>query len=207
MLGQVTHITVPIEATPWQDIPALYERLEGRGTVAACLQYMILTLVRSAGCRGARFDEFRDGVWTVPAERMKGRAGKTTDFRVPISQEAERLIEQQSLLGSDVMFPGVSGKPISDVALTKHLNLIGEAGRAHGFRTSFRTWVQDTDACSWEVSETVLAHSIGGKVERSYARSDLLDRRRIVMEKWAKFVTGEKADVVNLRNEPTPRMM
>ncbi len=57
-------------------------------------------------------------------------------------------------------------------------------------RTSFRTWVQDTDACGYEVAETVLGHIVGGKVERSYARSDLLDRRRVVMEAWAAHVVG-----------------
>jgi hypothetical protein len=50
--------------------------------------------------------------------------------------------------------------------------------------------VQDTDACAWEVSETALGHSIGNKVERAYARSDMLDRRREVMAAWAEFLTG-----------------
>jgi integrase len=67
---------------------------------------------------------------------------------------------------------------------------MGEAGTVHGFRTSFRTWVQDTDACSFEVAETALGHSIGNTVERAYARSDLLDRRRLVAEAWGRFVTG-----------------
>lgn len=66
---------------------------------------------------------------------------------------------------------------------------MGEPWRPHGLRTTFRTWVQDTDACSYEVAETILAHSIGAKVERSYARSDLLDRRRPVMDAWARHVT------------------
>ncbi|EAQ45164.1 putative integrase dna protein [Roseobacter sp. MED193] len=66
-------------------------------------------------------------------------------------------------------------------------------------RTSFRTWVQDSDAASYDVAETALAHIIGGKVERAYARSDLLDRRRILMQKWADFVTGAEAKVVPLQ--------
>ena len=60
---------------------------------------------------------------------------------------------------------------------------IGETGRPHGFRTSFRTWVQDTNAGTYDVAETALGHLIGNKVERSYARSDLLDQRRILMQK------------------------
>jgi integrase len=75
---------------------------------------------------------------------------------------------------------------------------MGEQGRPHGFRTSFRTWVQDTDACAYDVAETILAHSIGGKVERSYARSDLLDRRRVAMAAWSAHVTGEASNVVKV---------
>lgn len=71
-------------------------------------------------------------------------------------------------------------------------------GRPHGFRTSFRTWVQDTEATSYEVAETILAHTIDAKVQRAYARSDLLERRRPVMEAWAQHVTGGAGSVVKL---------
>ncbi len=199
MLGQVIHAPEPISATPWQELPGLYERLADRGTVASCLQFMALTVVRASGCRGARFDEIEDGVWTVPAERMKGQVGKVRDFRVPLSPAALALVERRRALGGDFLFAGPRGKPVTDASLSKHMKDMGEEGRPHGFRTSFRTWVQDTDACPWDVSETILAHTIGGKVERAYARSDLLDRRRPVMEAWAQFVTGAQANVVPLR--------
>ena len=196
MLGEVLHRTASIPATPWQDIPDLYARLSGQGNVATCLQFMILTLVRVAGCRMARFDEINDGVWTVPADRMKGKVGKVDDFRVPLSTAAMRLVEYQRELGGEYLFTGHRGRPITDNSLSKRMRTMGEEGRPHGFRTSFRTWVQDTDGAPWDVSETILAHKIGGKVERSYARSDLLDRRRIVMEKWAAYVTNAGSSVV-----------
>lgn len=200
MLGEVMHKPKPIAATPWQDIPDLYQKLDGQGPVAACLQMMILTLVRSAGCRGAEFGEFEGDLWTVPAVRMKGNEGRVSDFRAPLSGEALRILENQRAFGGAFVFSAQRGGPITDTALTARLKAMGEAGRPHGFRTSFRTWVQDTDACAWEVAETVMAHSIGGRVERSYARSDLLDRRRVVMDAWARFVTGAgAADVLTLR--------
>ena len=198
MLGDVIHDVDPIPATPWQEIPNLYARLENTGQVAQCLRFMILTLVRASGCRGATFDEFSDDVWTVPAARMKGRPGKVSDFRVPLTDQAQHLVEHQRALGGTYLFSAQRGMPVTDSSLSKHMREMGEAGRPHGFRTSFRTWVQDTDACSWEVSETVLAHTIGNKVERSYARSDLLERRRIVMQKWADFVTGSSSNVVKI---------
>lgn len=200
MLGQVIHEPEPISATPWQEIPDLYARLEDGGVVAQCLRFAILTLVRASGCRGARFDEIEGGIWTVPAERVKGRVGRVRDFRVPLSAEAIALVEARRLLGGEFLFTGPRDRPVTDASLSKRMKDMGEDGRPHGFRTSFRTWVQDTDACPWDVSETILDHTIGGTVERTYARSDLLERRRPVMEAWARFVTGEQAaDVVPIR--------
>lgn len=151
---------------------------------------MILTLVRLNGCTGARFEEFSADIWTVPAERVKGTVGKVSDFRVPLSKAASALVTDQSNFFDDFLFPGTSGKPITDRALELCLDSLGESGRPHGFRSSFRSWVQETEACSWEIAETILDHRIGNTVERSYARSDILDRRRPVMEAWAAHVIG-----------------
>lgn len=196
MLGAVEHIGTPIAATPWQDIPDLFAKLTSGSAADECLRFCILTLVRSAGCRGARFDEIADGVWTVPADRVKGRRGRASDFRVPLSKAAQDVVDRAAAWGGELLFPGRRRNPISDQALTKRLNAVGEPGRVHGFRTSFRTWVQDTEACTWEVSEKVLDHTIGGAVERSYARSDMLDRRQLVMDAWGAYVTGATSSTV-----------
>lgn len=196
MLGEVTHQVMHHQSTPWQDIPDLFERLGGKSVGAACLRWCILTLARSHGCRGAQFNEIDGDLWTIPADRIKGRAGKAHDFRVPLSRAAIEIVEDARQYSNTFLFPGYRSGYVSDQALTKMLRRMGETGTVHGFRTSFRTWVQDVDACGFEVAETVLGHSIGGKVERSYARSDLLDRRRIVMEKWAAFVTKAPGKVI-----------
>lgn len=199
MLGVVIHKPKHISATPWQEVPALYQRLDSLAGSALCLRWMMLTLVRSTGCRGARFDEIENGVWTVPADRMKGSEAGATSFRVPLCEQALEIAGICGETSGDFLFPSDrGGKGLSDNAIHKTLKRAKEAGRPHGFRTSFRTWAQDTDQ-PWDVAETILAHTIGGKVERSYARSDLLDRRRIVMDKWAAFVTGEASSVVKLR--------
>lgn len=191
LLGTVHHKVKPMPAVPWQEIPKLYSWFEGRGTSASCLQFMVLTLVRATGCRRARFDEFDGDVWTVPAERMKGQEGTVDDFRVPLSPEAIRIIERRRELGSEWVFPGHRGKPISLDALSKFMRENRIEGTPHGFRTSFRTWVQDNDTAPFDVAETILAHKVGGKTERAYARSDILERRRPVMLKWSQFVIGE----------------
>ena len=198
MLGEVRHVVKHITATPWQEIPALYARLPHSAT-GDCLRLIMLTLVRMEAARGAEHSERDDDVWTVPAERIKGREGAVKDFRVPLSGEAMKVWDAASSYGERFMFQGPTGAPVSNVAVEKVLRALGEAGTPHGMRTSFRTWVQDTDACSYEVAETVLGHTIGGKVERTYARSDLLERRRIALEAWADHVTGRAASVVRLR--------
>ena len=162
------------------------------------MRWIILTCVRSDGCLGARFDEIEGDVWTVPADRVKGARGKAKDFRVPLCDEAMRIIETARKVDDTFLFPSYREKGnITEAALRKELAAQNEAGRPHGFRTSFRTWAEETDQ-PWDLSETILGHQIKGRVERAYARSDLLDRRRIVMDRWAAHVTASSADVIAL---------
>ena len=200
ILGDVKRKVEHIAATPWREVPGVYARLNRSGASFRCLRWMILTATRSESARGARFSEIEGDIWTIPAERMKGTQGDVEAFRVPLSSEALRLLEEfkKSATG-DLMFPSYRSGYISSTALQKVLNEMGEAGRPHGFRTSFRSWVQDTEAASFDVAETALAHRVGSTVERSYARSDLLDQRRVLMERWSNFVAGEAAKVVKLR--------
>lgn len=200
MLGEVRHKTQHIPATPWQEIPALYAKLDNGGAVHQALRMMILTLVRSAGVRAMRFDEVEGDLWIVPAARMKGKEGMAENFRVPLSDAALEVLAASAEYSPVYAFPGQGRKQpwITDTALQSALNDIGEAGRPHGFRSSFRMWIQDAYDCDYDVAEAVLAHKVGGKVERSYARSDMLKRRRKVMDAWARHVTGEAAQVVRL---------
>lgn len=198
MLGEVHHQTVSVASTAWQDVPDLYEALGRSGASYACLRLIILTCVRGSSARGLHLDEIDGDVWTVPADRMKGTQRTAKDFRVPLSAAALQLIEEQTPFARNgELFPSYRAGHISDSAIGKVMRELN-AGTPHGLRTSFRTWVQDTESASYEVAETVLSHTIGGKTERSYARSDLLESRRIVMEKWAGYVTRQSADVVRL---------
>lgn len=193
-----------IEATRWQDAPGLLERLAGDTSGLMCLRFMLLTVVRGDAARGARFSEIEGSVWTVPKERVKGQLKAARDFRVPLSVQALAIVEEARRLSNDpsdgLLFPGDRDKQISQNALLKAIDKIGEAGRPHGFRTTFRTWVQDTLDGSHDIAaETALGHVVGGKVRRAYARSDMLDQRAALMQRWADYVTGEAAQIVQLR--------
>ena len=199
ILGAVTHVERHTPSVSWQDIPALYAALPD--TAAGwCNRWIILTVVRVHSARGACLSEIEDDVWTVPAQRMKGTEGQVKDFRVPLSGPALEIVERARSFELEYLFPGRSqDRPITDAAVEKCLREMNADGTPHGFRTSFRTWAQDTDAVAFDVAETALAHSIGSKVTRAYARSDLLDRRRVAMDAWARFVTGQEANVIALR--------
>jgi integrase len=190
VLGVVHHEVQHMASVDWQDIPALYARLPN--TIGGdCNRWIILTAVRMEAARAARVSEidFDTATWTVPADRVKGQKGKVTDFRVPLVQPLIDMALQRKEMGFDIIFPtSHKGAPISNAAVEKTLRVMNAGGTPHGFRTSFRTWVQDTEACSYDVAEMVLGHKIGGIVERIYARSDLLEQRRTVMKYWANFV-------------------
>ncbi|CAK01954.1 phage integrase [Bartonella tribocorum] len=57
---------------------------------------------------------------------------------------------------------------------------IGLEARPHGFRSSLRNWLAETTNAPYEVAETILAHTVGGKVERAYRRTDYLEQRRVL---------------------------
>ena len=155
-----------------------------------CLRFLILTAARSGEARGATWAEMDAEAreWRIPGERMKGGGA----HRVPLSDAALAVLEQARALddGSGLIFPSPlrAGHPLSDMSLTKLLRDRGLADRAtvHGFRSAFRDWCAETGRPR-ELAEAALAHVVGG-VEGAYFRSDLLERRRALMDEWAAFL-------------------
>jgi integrase len=200
MLGEVNYTAIPTPASDWRDIQRIWNVLSRHEASHHALRFMILTAVRSAGVQGAKFSEIEGDVWTVTAERMKGREGKVSAFRVPLSSAALEIVDHaRKWRRSDYIFQGPLASGISDVAIGKVFKKVDPTGKPHGLRTTFRTWAQEVDHTSYDVAETALAHIVGYKVERSYARSDLLDQRRVLMQRWADYVTDTEMKVVKIR--------
>ena len=128
-------------------------------------------------------------VWTIAAERMKAKR----EHRVPLCGRAVGLLEAARALGGGdgLVFPMRSGRPIAASTLPKMLQLHGISAVAHGFRSSFRDWAAERTDHPREVIEAALAHVVPNKVEAAYARSDLFERRRLLMDEWAAYV-GER---------------
>ena len=172
-------------ALPHAEIADFMADLSGRAGVATrALRFTILTAARSGETRGMMWGEvdLENATWTIPAERMK--AGK--EHRVPLTPEAISLLGPRRD-DAALVFESETrvGKPISDMSMTAVLRRMGRNGiTVHGFRSTFRDWAGETTGFPREVIEAALAHGIKDKAEAAYARSDLFDKRRALMEAW-----------------------
>ena len=141
--------------------------------------------------RLATWDEFdlEEVVWTVPGERMKAKR----EHRVPLSGRALEVLNEARALSdtSGLVFPSPMGKVLSDSPLSKLLRELDIAAVPHGFRSSFRDWAAECTNAPRAVMEAALALVVGG-VEGAYARSDLFERRRKLMDDWAAYLDAER---------------
>lgn len=185
LLGKQRHTPKNIPAMKWQEVPAFYQSLGGSVTELA-LRLLILTAVRSFPLRHIHEEQIESDTWTIPEEAMKGRVGATSEFRVPLSSEALAVIVAARRFARDgFLFPGVRKGVISDMTMTKFMDRRGLVARPHGFRSSFRDWCAEATDTPREVAETALGHISGGAVERAYRRTDYLEQRHDLMQRWA----------------------
>ena len=187
-------------ALPYREVSealAAVDASDASPAAKLCLRFLVLTAARSGEARGATWDEIDQEAreWRIPAGRMKGGV----QHRVPLSNQALAVLEQASQLRDDsrLVFPSPvkAGHPMSDMTLTKVLRTTGLAERAtvHGFRSTFRDWAAERTSAPHAVMELSLAHAVGSSVEQAYARSDLLAKRRELMDLWARFLSSEDA--------------
>lgn len=184
-----------VEAPDW------YVDLKARkGTATRALEFLALTAARSGEVRGAEWAELdlNEKVWTIPSERMKANK----EHRVALTQYAAELVSNlPRLQGSPYVFAAPRGGMLSDAALgacMKRIHLAnpnryvdarsGRAAVPHGLRSTFRDWAAERTEYPREMVEIALAHSVGSEVERAYRRTDMLEKRRAMMEVWNSFL-------------------
>lgn len=191
------------DAPPW--FAALRQR---DGTAARALELASLCASRSGEVRGMTWDELDldAGLWIIPGGRMK--AGR--EHRVPLTAEAVTLLRALPRFeGVPYVFAAPRGGMLSDMSLSAVMRRMQEAeekqgrkgwidprsGRPavpHGLRSTFRDWTAER-GYDRDMAEIALAHNVGSEVERAYRRSDMLERRRIMMEAWGAFLGGAGA--------------
>ncbi len=191
------------KALPYQRVAECIDTVKASGaglSTKLALEFLILTAARSGEVRLATWDEIdldNGPTWTIPASRMKMKK----PHRIPLSSRAVEILNEAKALsdGSPLVFPGSKpGRPLSDMTLSKLVKELGFDADVHGFRTSFRTWAQEQTNFPREVAEAALAHATGDATEKAYARSDVFERRRKMMERWAGYIGTGKAEVVRL---------
>ena len=193
-LPSMPAVKAHFRALPYEAVGDCLKMVEASNAslpVKCCFAFTVLTATRSGEARGATWDEvdLESATWTIPGDRMK--AGH--EHRVPLSQQALEVLRVALPMRNDsnLIFPSTrTMRPLSDMALTKLLRDLGMAGKAtvHGFRTSFKTWCMEQTNTPWAVGEAALAHTLGNSTEAAYARSDLFQKRRSLMQEWADFV-------------------
>jgi integrase len=175
-----------LAALPYTELPAFMAELRRQESSAArALEFCILTAARVGEALNATAQEIDRNakVWVVPAERMKG--GK--EHRVPLCKRALELAGEGT---GGHLFPSryFPDKPVSDTTLRWILGRVGHSDvTTHGFRATLKTWAMERTRFDNYVVEAALAHISGDKVERAYARSDVLEKRRQLMNAWAEF--------------------
>ena len=183
-------------ALPYSEVAEALDairRAPGHETCADALTFLVLTAARTGEVRQATWDEIDldARVWTVPAAHMKMRK----IHRVPLSSGAVAVLERarERTKGRGLVFPSnrKAGQPLSNMALTMLLRRAGyDHITTHGFRSSFRDWTLEQTDAPWAVAEAALAHNLGGGEVMAYARSDLFERRRALMQHWADYITS-----------------
>ena len=193
VLGPQNDIVTHRLALPHKAVAAAIETVRAgsaQPAVKLAFEFLVLTATRSGEVRGAQWAEIdtTDRVWTLSAQRMKAKR----EHRVPLCGRALEVLDAARTLcdGNPLMFPMRSGRAISASTLLKTLNDLRVAAVPHGFRSSFRDWAAEETDHPREVIEAALAHVVQNRVEAAYARSDLFERRRRLMDDWAAYLAA-----------------
>lgn len=169
-------------------------------TVKLAFQFIVLNASRSGEVRGAIWDEIDTArrIWSIPKERMKANRAHT----VPLSKEASAVLEQAKLLQpqnlvngkkpTGLIFPNTKKTALSDMTFTQLLRRMQLLHTAHGFRASFRTWGSEVAEYEHDVLEIALAHIVGDKTVQAYQRSNMVERRRQLMQDWAEYIHSKR---------------
>jgi integrase len=188
------------EALPVEALPEVVRKVEKMpGTAALAVRFIILTACRASEAvgdnraAGATWDQIdlQRAIWTKPSSRTKAER----EHRVPLSKQSLGVLKEAAKLRQDErVFPGfVRDRPLS---LTSLMNALRRAGGGsatiHGLRSTFRDWASEYAHAPRELAEAALAHAVGDATERAYARSDMLERRRELMQRWGDYTYGAK---------------
>ncbi|MDE2871263.1 MAG: integrase arm-type DNA-binding domain-containing protein [Gemmatimonadota bacterium] len=202
VLGPQNRVVKHMRALPHREVGAALAKVRSSDAppaVRLAFEFLVLTAARWNEVRMAEWSEIdaADGVWTVPAKRMKTKR----EHRVPLCGRALEILAEARALDEGTarpVFAGEGGKPLRDPQLRQLVRQNGIGAVPHGFRSSFRDWAAEETDHPGEVVEAALAHVVRNKVEAAYRRTDLFERRRHLMNDWSAYLAA------GMRPDPTP---
>jgi integrase len=168
-------------AMPYAELPAFMGELRMRNSMSArALELTILCATRTGETIGATWSEIDldEALWTIPA----GRTKTGQEHRVPLSRRCVELLQALPRHGERVFL-------LSNMGMLELLRGMRSGLTTHGFRSTFRTWAAEQTIFPHEICEAALAHKVPDAVVRIYRRTDFFERRRALMEQWARFCT------------------
>lgn len=151
---------------------------------AKCFEFMILTAARAGEARLVTWDELdlTKKIWRVPAGKYKSNL----QWEIPLTDAVVRLLRSlpshKTQAGN--VFSTLAGGVIPDAYMSSLPDALGFDAVAHGFRTTFRTWGQEQQRFSEEALELSLKHCDSVGTRAAYARSQLVDERRKVLDSY-----------------------
>ena len=183
-------------AVPYADAPSFMRKLRKNQSISAlALDFLVLTAVRSGSVRLAMWDEIDldKKLWVIPPEHTKTRE----EHRVPLSPQAIKVLKTvPKITGTRLVFPSNKNKPLSDMALSQLMRGMRERGEMkdhavpHGWRSTFRDWAAEMTDYPDEIRKVASGHTVGDAVKAAYQRTDLLDKRRKLMNEWGSYLSA-----------------
>jgi integrase len=189
-------------AVPYTSVGEFMAKLRSKNSTSArALEFLVMTAVRSGSVRMATWDEIdlNKKLWSIPAEHTKAKR----DHKVPLPRQAVSLLTAlPRMAGTALLFPNPKGTALSDMAISQLMRGMRERGELameavpHGFRSTFRDWSAEQTSYPDEIRKAASGHAVGDAVKEAYQRTDLLEKRRHLMDEWADYLdlpSGERS--------------
>ncbi|HFQ5293898.1 TPA: tyrosine-type recombinase/integrase [Vibrio vulnificus] len=186
------------------ELPALMNALANasiKRSTRCLIEFQLHTMTRPNEAAGAKWAEFDllERVWLIPKERMK----KRKEHRIPLTEEVINLLKTMRAMNgnSEYVFPSIKDpkKPMHSQTANMALKRMGFKDRlvSHGMRAMAST-ILNENGHDFVLVEAALAHAIGDSTQRSYNRTDYLERRRDLMDWWSKHIVNASQSRVSL---------
>ena len=189
------HLAAITEPKKVRELLRAIDGYSGSYVVKLALQLSPLVFVRPGELRHMEWSEvdFDESLWSIPAEKMKMRE----PHLVPLSRQAIKILEEIKKLTGASKYAFPSGRtfdrPMSNNAVLAALRRMGytkDEMTPHGFRAMARTIIDEVLQVRPDFIEAQLAHRVSDPLGRSYNRTQHLNERRKMMQKWADYLDG-----------------